>query len=94
MSMERKYSPSGRGDDDDHVDHGGDDDHGDDDDCSHPENKTDLGEDQLKCAYVDVVDVSNAELSVKVFRPQKLQVRHHKLPELQDIVPRARIQVS
>ena len=24
---------------------------------SHPKNKTDLGEDQLQCAYVDVVDV-------------------------------------
>ena len=56
-------------------------------DDGHPENKTDLGKDQLQCAYVDVVDVSHAKLPVKVFRPQQLQVSHHKLPQLQDIVP-------
>ena len=55
-------------------------------DDGHPENKTDLGKDQLQCAYVDVVDVSHAKLSVKVFRAQQLQVCHHKLPQLQDIV--------
>ena len=55
-------------------------------DDGHPENKTDLGKDQLQCAYVDVVDVSHTELSVKVFRPQQLQVSYHKLPQLQDIV--------
>ena len=59
----------------------------DDDENGHPENQTNLGQNQLKCAYVDVVDVSNAKLSVEVFCPQQLQVRHHKLPQLQDIVP-------
>ena len=58
-----------------------------DDDDGHPENEADLGQDQLKRANVDVIDVPHAELPVEVFGPQQLQVRHHELPQLQNVVP-------
>lgn len=35
-----------------------------------------------------MVDVPYTELAIEVLRPQELQVRHHELPQFEDIVPK------
>ena len=46
----------------------------------------DLGQDQLECPDIDVVDASSSKLAIEFLGSQRFQIIDQKFPQFQDIV--------